>query len=65
MLGYKGFIKVVNGVFYPISRIKELRPHKYNSFKTNIVFDDGKIVTIYKPMIQTIELINDIKIKEV
>lgn len=62
MFDYKGFIQVTRGrTFYPVSRIKELKPHNDNSFKTDIIFDDGKIVTFDKPIIQTIERINSIR----
>ena len=60
MLIHKGFIKVHNGSFYPISRITEIRPRYCSPACTEIVFDDGKIVRNSETIIKTIDEIDKI-----
>lgn len=62
MFEYKGFIKVdEDGSFYPVSRIKELRPYRYDSLRTQIIFDDDKFIVYQGTMSKAIEFINTLK----
>lgn len=58
MLAYKGFIRMLGGQFYPISRIVEIRPRHCSPACTEIVFDDGKIVVNNETIIKTIDEID-------
>lgn len=41
---YKDYIQVDIGVFYPISRIREIRYYNHSPIITEIIFDEGKSI---------------------
>lgn len=52
---YKGFIKVNYCDWYPISSIKYISLRdKFNTFETDIIFEDGQKLTVEGSIIRTI-----------